>query len=262
MSRLIHRLLVLALFAFLPLLSMGGAGSADTPVPSVTAVQSYPTLFGQLAGGAAVNVRLTYRSETPLRIRMEGYAAGKRVMESRSNPAPLYPAGTGDALVWLAYETPSVIDELKIIILDEHWQPLDVKIVKARLRWENGRSSSGTKAPDWLGRLNWEQQYLAARQVQQATDEANGLIPFEWVFSAAWLSVVGCIVLQVPMAIRLARCLANGRAPANHRIGAHVSIYIGRPDRRIEPVAADPADAFSHHFYLSCGAADRAPAGP
>ena len=104
-----HRLLPIALIA-IPLLSaLGGAGgtrAAEHAVPSVQIMQSHPSLFGQLAGGQAVFVRLAYSSEQPVRFRIEGYSAGERVTESRSNPTPRYPAGAGEALVWLAFDPP------------------------------------------------------------------------------------------------------------------------------------------------------------
>ena len=200
MPGLLRHLLSLALFAVLPLLA-GGAAGAEPPAPSVRIVQSHPTLFGQLAGGEAVFVRLAYTSETPLRFRVEGYAGGERVTASQSNPAPIYPAGEGEALVWMAYQPPAAIDELKVIILDIRWQPLAVKVARASLRWEKNAPAIGQKQPGWLARLNGEQQALAALPEPILGDIPEDLIPSEWVLPLAWGVVLAYLVLQVPMAI-------------------------------------------------------------
>jgi len=200
MPGLLRQFLFLALFA-VPLLLAGGAVGAEPPVPSVRIVQNHPTLFGQLAGGEAVFVRLAYTSEMPLRFRIEGYAEGQRVAESQSNPAPIYPAGEGEALAWMAYQPPAAIDELKVIILDIRRQPLAVKVARVRLRWEKEASAAGPKQPDWLTRLNSEQQALAALPEPMLDDVPEDLIPREWVLPLAWALVLAYLVLQVPMAI-------------------------------------------------------------
>ncbi len=200
MSGLARHVLSLALFVVLPMLA-GSAAGAEPPVPSVRIVQSHPTLFGQLAGGEAVYVRLAYTSETPLRFRIEGYAEGERVTASQSNPAPIYPAGEGEALVWMVYAPPAAIDELKVVMLDIRWQPLAVKVARASLRWEKDVPATGPKQPEWLSRLNGEQQALAALPEPVLDDVPEGLIPDEWVLPLAWGGVLAYLVLQVPMAI-------------------------------------------------------------
>ena len=100
-----RRLLPIALAAVLPLSSVG-AGAGEHTVPSVRIMQSHPALFGQLSGDQAIFVRLAYSSETPVRFRIEGYAEGEKVTQARSNPTPRYPAGEGEALVWMAFDAP------------------------------------------------------------------------------------------------------------------------------------------------------------
>ncbi len=198
---LLRRLLSRALLALPPLLLMAGAGGAEPPGPSVQIVQNHPTLFGRLADGEAVFVRLAYSSEAPLRFRIEGYAEGTRLKESRSNPAPIYPAGEGEAVVWMAYEPPAAIDELKIIVLDDRGRTMAVKSARARLRWETGAPSSGPKQPDWVARLSREQQDLATRRDLGAADTAGTRFPDRWILPVAWASVLAYLLLQVPMAI-------------------------------------------------------------
>jgi hypothetical protein len=200
MPGFLRRLLPLALFA-LPLLPMSGTVGAEAPAPSVQIVQNHPTLFGQLGHGDAVFLRLSYSSETPLRFRLEGYAEGKRVTESRSNPAPIYPAGQGEALVWMAYESPAAIDEVKIIVLDVRWQALAVKVARARLRWENGGATSNPTQPEWLIRLNQEQQAMASKPEPKTGDETESWFTTDMVVTLAWAAVIAYLVLQAPMAI-------------------------------------------------------------
>ncbi|MHA1601066.1 MAG: hypothetical protein ACTSW2_09580, partial [Alphaproteobacteria bacterium] len=142
-----------------------------------------------------------YSSDYPVRFRIEGYAEGKRVTESRSNPAPLYPAGEGEALAWMAFDPPAAIDELKIVVLDDRRQPLAVKVVRARLRWEKEVPATGAAQPDWVRRLSREQQALAAVPELDLEDAVEELIPREWLLPLAWVLVLAYIVLQAPMAI-------------------------------------------------------------
>ena len=202
MPGLLHRLLPIALAAVPLLFTLGSAGAGEHAVPSVRIMQSHPTLFGQLAGDQTVFVRLAYSSENPARFRIEGYAKGEKVTETRSNPTPRYPAGEGETLVWMAFDPPAVIDELRITILDDRWQPLAVKIVQAGLRWESEAPASEPE-PDWVSRLNDEQQALAALPEPEPADAPKDLIPREWVLPLAWSFVLAYVVLQVPMALWL-----------------------------------------------------------
>ncbi len=203
MPGLLRRLLPIAL-AVVPLLSAAGsAGAGEHAVPSVRIMQSHPTLFGQLAGDQAVFVRFAYSSETTVRFRIEGYGKGEKVTETRSNPTPRYPAGEGEALVWVAFDPPAVIDELRITLLDDRWQPLAVKIVQAGLRWEAEAPAGGPEQPEWVDRLNEAQQVLAALPEPEPADAPKDLIPRDWVLPLAWAVVLAYVLLQVPMAIWL-----------------------------------------------------------
>ena len=198
------RRLVLFALAIGPLLAAaGGAGGGEYSVPSVRIMQSHPALFGQLAGDQTVFVRLAYKSDTTVRFQIEGYAKGEKVTETRSNPKPRYPAGEGEALVWMAFDPPAVIDELKITILDDRWQPLAVKIVQAGLRWENEAPATGAARPAWVARLDNAQQILAAVPEPKPADAPKDLIPREWILPLAWAFVAAYVVLQVPMALWL-----------------------------------------------------------
>lgn len=203
MSGFLRRLLPIALVA-VPLLSLiGSAGASEHAVPSVRIMQSYPALFGQVASDRAVFVRLAYSSETPVRFRIEGYAKGEKATESRSNPTPRYPAGEGEALVWLAFDAPTVIDELRITLLDDRWQPLAVKIARAGLRWEIEAPAAEPEQPDWVSRLSGELQVLATMPEPEPADAPKDIIPREWVLPLAWAFVAAYIALQLPMAIWL-----------------------------------------------------------
>jgi hypothetical protein len=49
---------------------------------------TYPELTAQLRAWDKLYIKLTYRSDRPVRFRMDGHAAGKRVTDDFSNAKP------------------------------------------------------------------------------------------------------------------------------------------------------------------------------
>ena len=91
------------------------SGFAQRPPIEFQIMESDPGFTSSLARGEGLFVRLTYRSNRPVRFRMQGYARGAEVKDGAMyNGAPPYPAGEGEALVWLAYRQAMHIDEIRI----------------------------------------------------------------------------------------------------------------------------------------------------
>lgn len=189
---------VLAAFhAFVPVLAQADPSAG----PQVRVVQSDPGLAGRLGDGEALYVRLAYASGVPLRFRAEGYAAGHNVSDGAMyNPAPAYPSGEGEALVWIAYRGAATIDTIRITVLDENWRPLSVLDLRASLEWTRGGAGAARPLPAWVQRLSGEQQAAAARLSVEAQDEEGAA--GAWILAALWLSVGGYFALQAVSLLR------------------------------------------------------------
>ena len=142
----------LALFLAMLFVAPALASAQDRNV-EFSIADSHPGLSGQMRAWGRLYVKLAYRSDRPVRFRMEGYGAGQKVPGASSNIAPPYPAGEGEALVWIAYGKPAAVDEIRVAALDQKWQPLSSISAPARLEWspdaasKNGRLRNGP--PGW-----------------------------------------------------------------------------------------------------------------
>jgi hypothetical protein len=187
------------LFVLFVLLSFPAAAGA----PEVRIVGSHPALTGELPRNGALYLRLTYRSDIPLRMQAKGFFKGVEARdEVRWNPSPAYPAGEGEAMVWIAYAAPTRLDELRIEVSDEGWQPLVVAKLPVNVSW-SAASGATKRAPEWVGRLNGAQQNSAGenRTVNGGVDVLGMLVAGFVV-----LAVPGYFVLHVALSL-----LCSGR---------------------------------------------------
>jgi hypothetical protein len=153
-------------------------------------MQSDPGLVASLARGEGLYVRLTYRSSRPVRFRMHGFARGSEVKDGAMyNVAPPYPAGEGEALVWLAYRQPIHIDEIRVTALGTGWEPLATSSAAVDLAWSPG-TAKRVRA-DWASRLSNEQQETVRQQIEQRDTSGGALLFFLLVGG-----VLGYFVLQ------------------------------------------------------------------
>ena len=154
---------------------------------------SHPGLSGRLGAGEQLYLNLAYKSSRPLRFRAEGHAGGQQVSAgATTNIAPPYPAGEGEALVWIAYRQPVTLDEIRIAALDEKWKPLASIKAPARLEW--GAAAGRRPRPEWAERLNREQQEMGRLQSQKAS-EGYALIGGVMI-TISMFSILGYLVLQ------------------------------------------------------------------
>jgi hypothetical protein len=153
-------------------------------------MQSDPGFASSLARGEGLFVRLTYRSNRPVRFRMQGYARGAEVKDGAMyNGAPPYPAGDGEALVWLAYRQPMHIDEIRVTALDIGWEPLTSSSVAVDLAWS---PTAGNRVPAaWASRLSNQQQEAVRQQIEQR--DSSGGAPLFFLLVGG---VLGYFVLQ------------------------------------------------------------------
>jgi len=188
-------------------------------VPQVRMAQSDPGVTARLGGGEPLYLRLVYASDVPLRFRVEGYAGEAQALDGAMyNPAPPYPAGEGEALVWIAYRTPATIDALKVTVLDENWQPLTVLDAPANLQWSEAPPRAASARPDWVRRLNGAQQAAVSQTFEagQEGEAASGV----WLLDGLWFCVLGYVVLQG---------LAMSRLAGRWRLAASVPLIVAVP---------------------------------
>lgn len=168
------------------------APAAWAEAPQVSFVAAYPSLTAELGRDQSLYLYLRYRSDTPLRMRGRGYAGGQIVETGvRYNPAPAYPAGDGEALVWLSYFNPADLDEIRIEVSDADWRTLLILKLPVRVSWSAAVADAST-LPEWAKRLNAEQQRPASAAPLTAEAEV-----FDWLIGAVlMLGVPGYFVLQ------------------------------------------------------------------
>lgn len=153
------------------------SGFAQRPPIEFQIMESDPGFTSSLAREEGLFVRLTYRRNRPVRFRMQGYARGAEVKDGAMyNGAPPYPAGEGEALVWLAYRQAMHIDEIRITALDVGWEPLTSSSVAVDLAWS---AATGTRVPAaWAARLSGEQQDAVRQQIEQRDSSGGALLFF------------------------------------------------------------------------------------
>ena len=146
-------------------------------------------------------MRIAYDSDMPLRFQIEGFANGERIGGAATNPAPVYPAGQGEAIVWLSLHQPVYMDEVRVRVNDEHWEVQKVLSQPVSFYWERQpRAAPRAEAP-WVKALSAEQQTMA-RAVQQAAAATEGFDVYTLLVMLMGWSVPGYLALQVYMLSR------------------------------------------------------------
>lgn len=162
---------------------------AAEPVYRIEVIDRYPPADTRLAPGQALYLRLAYRSEQALRVQLRGPETGRS--QAMMNPAPAYPAGDGEALVWLAYRGPQEVSEVDILVFEENWTERARLTVPLPARWgDTGDPPRGE--PGWVATLTERQQQMTRAAMQQGDDNAAGV----HVAQFAVLAVPGYFLLQ------------------------------------------------------------------
>jgi hypothetical protein len=184
--------------ALLPLLAFAQAG-VDVEIVDID-----PPTDVTLSAREPIYVRLSYRSDRPLRFQAGGYLSGAEVTHSASfNPAPVYPAGRGEAIVWISYDQATAIDEVRIGVAGEDWTALDERSLPVNTIWNGMPSQTRRQPAAWVRTLSAEQQAMVAARAWSdgpAGDGDSGL----WgllLMVMGW-SIPGYLGLQVYMLMR------------------------------------------------------------
>lgn len=156
--------------AFAVLLAVAVAATpvaAQTP-PVVRVTGVTPDPGSVLASGQNLYARVTYESDRPLRLQAAGYLGSVKQSELATNPSPVFPAGSGEAVVWVFGQPGARIDELRAGVYDADWKPLFDVPVPAQAEWRLGVPEAA-QAP-WAAAMAAGQQ-RAVNEAMQAEPE-------------------------------------------------------------------------------------------
>jgi hypothetical protein len=174
------------------------ASSVGAAEISVRIAAMDPDVTQTLSSRDKLSVRLRYDSPEPLRFTLKGFAGGTPVTGVQSNPAPVYPAGQGEAIVWLSLVDSGYLDEIQVQIMDPQWQVRDVLSAPVSLFWEAGAGSTPRTTPAWVASLNATQQAMVSAGFQARSDD-SGTGGTLLVMLMGW-SIPGYLILQIYMA--------------------------------------------------------------
>jgi hypothetical protein len=164
-----------------------------------SAVDSDPSFSAALGSGSPLYIKIAYRSERPVRFRAEGYRGGQKVEDGAMyNPAPIYAAGSGEALVWIAYRKPTALDAVLVTAVDDNWKRLSTISVPVKTTW-SAEATRGAPRTSWATRMS------AAQQQAAMTVPKNELSSplFDFLGLAIMLCLPGYFVLQAALPLRL-----------------------------------------------------------
>jgi hypothetical protein len=177
------------------LLCAAGAMPAAAQAARVQATD--PPDGGVLNVGEALYVRLEYSGDQPLRFRVRGYHYGLEQHEGlRSNPAPPYPAGRGEALAWIEYTRPIALDELRIEVYDDRWTLLEQAVVPFDIEWQAGARAAPRALRAWVAPMSDAQQQMTRAALTSAHQDGDDDFWMMLVMLAGW-SIPGYFVLQI-----------------------------------------------------------------
>jgi hypothetical protein len=153
-----------------------------------------------LNAGEPFYVRIAYQSDIALRFQAAGYDLGmKRQERVALNPAPVYGAGTGHAIGWIAYDDQTRIDEVRVHVFDETWRLVLTLSAPADIQWNGATPQTRREPAAWAKELSAIQQRMSAASLA-SSGEDNAL----WsslVMLMGW-SVPGYFILQIYMWIK------------------------------------------------------------
>lgn len=213
---------LLSMFALLISLVVTGApvlADMADPGPVVTIEATDPSIGEVLQRGEVLYLRLRYRSDIPLRFQIVGFFDGVKQQGAQSNTSPVYDAGQGEALVWLAFRQATYLDRLRVAIMTSHWKEIDSIELPVSIAWDGAAATSERARAAWVRVLDDEQQALTQRALEQSAvdpgDDWTGLL----IMAMGW-SIPGYIVLQI---------LALRRYRAGWRKAAIVPFFVTIP---------------------------------
>jgi hypothetical protein len=204
------------------------ASATSAAAPDVRIVATDPALPAELGRAEALYLRLSYRSDAPLRFQASGFAAGSEVkVGERMNPAPLHPAGEGEARVWAGYGEPARLDQIRVTVMDEKWRVVQVLALPVAASWSAVPAEARTRA-EWVARLGAAEEALFAGPASAPGAGLLGSLSmalltigvpgyfvlqplFAWRFAGGWrIAALAPLAVMAPAFAHAAYALAAG----------------------------------------------------
>lgn len=167
---------------------------------TVEIVASDPESEATLDAREPLYLRIAYDSGMRLRFQAAGFVDGVEVRDTEAmNVAPSYPPGQGEALAWVAYDTPTRIDEVRVTVFDATWKKLDTLTYPIDTHWSGVMPKTWREPVPWAKRLSAAQQSM--RDPGSTTSQPGGDGLDVLLMLAGW-SIPGYFILQITLFFR------------------------------------------------------------
>ena len=115
----------------------------------------------------------------------------------------------------MGYDKPTTIDEIRITVIGQKWQPLTSINLPAQLEW-TAAAKGNPGAPAWFARLNHEQQIRAVQEERQRPKTGNWVSTSSGFLSSRSLPTPE----QLPTRARRGSTPRRTRCQSRHSINA------------------------------------------
>lgn len=163
-------------------------------MPVVDIIETHPTST-ELALSQSLRLRLHYRSDTPLRFQLRPAELDACQRSAMMNTAPPYPAGEGEAYVWVAFREACPSPTLRVDVYDERWQPVMQVPLRQDYKWQRDAVAADEPLPEWATQLSQAQQQATREQLQAFSDDQQSSAMDIVIPLMGW-SVLVYLVLQ------------------------------------------------------------------
>jgi hypothetical protein len=172
------------------------AGLRAESAPRLQLIDRDPGHGVTLRPGEPLYLRVRYRSAMPIRILVNGQYRGEVVLGFRQDGEELFPAGAGEATVWLAYPRAVTIDEVRLRVLNANWARVAVADFPMAASWTGAAGSRADAATKpWVADLTPGQRQRLA-EASEPVEASGGLDSLQLMF----LCVPGYLLLQAGLA--------------------------------------------------------------
>jgi hypothetical protein len=168
---------------------------------SVEVIETYPGKAVQVLDvDQNFYVHLKYSSDTPVRVYVRPFTAGKDT-HAISHGALMLPPGAGETLGWFALRAPGIVDEYQISVdTTNSGYPAKLFSIPVSLEWKHGGVITDTGQPEWVGRINQINEALG--KAERANAELNssgynmilGMLIMPLLFGIPLLAFALCVV--------------------------------------------------------------------
>jgi hypothetical protein len=171
-----------------------------SPAISFRIVETDPSSRMTLGARQPFYLRIAYKSAVPVRFRAQGYSQGALTERGASyNPAPVYPAGDGEAVAWLAFGGEVRIDEIRVTAHDERWREVASEAFPTDVSWNAAAPRPSRLPAPWARELSDAQQVMTSTALPAPGDGGalGGLL-----ISLMMGSIPAYLVVQAFMLLR------------------------------------------------------------